>query len=138
MLQVARMPNLTKDNIDTLLRGFFEGLLSSAEEQALMIPDDPDIDLAFEIEELRSYQTNLKDQIGTRKYDYVTQNNAHTLLETNGYEAPGLSSEEFDAICIGILRARAEQCRILRAMLQGKYEDTEPVDPLFKGIASPG
>jgi len=138
MVRVARMPNLTKDKIDSLLQGYFEGLFSKAEELAVMLPDDPDIDLSFEIDGLRSEQTSLKKRIGERDYDNVTQHDAQELITTNGYAAPGLSNEEFDAVCNGILRAKAEQCRILRAMLRGEYEDTEPIDPLFKSVTSPG
>lgn len=138
MLRVARMPNLTKDNIDSLLRGYFEGLLSKTEELAVMLPDDPAIDLAFEIDELQSERTALNKRIGKRDYDSTTRLDAQDLLETNGYTAPGLGSEEFDAICNGILRARSEQRRILRAMLQGEYENSESLDPLFKGVQSPG
>lgn len=138
MFRVARMPDLTKDKIDALLRGYFEGLLSKAEELAVMIPDDPDIDITFEIDDLQSNQIDFKKRIGKRDYDNATLLDAEELLTTNGYRIPRKGNEEFEIICNGILRARSEQSRILGAMLQGDYENTEPIDPLFKGVQFPG
>jgi len=62
----------------------------------------------------------------------------HELLEAHGYAIDKIGLEDINILCNGILRAQSETHRILAAMLEKRTEDTEPRDPLFKGVREPG
>jgi hypothetical protein len=75
----------------------------------------------------------LHGKIAAGTIDAFMRHEASELLEANDLPKPPESSEEFRTLCEGILRAKSEQRRILTAMLQGQYELTQPMDPLFNG-----
>ena len=58
------------------------------------------------------------------------------MLTTEGLARKGLPLEDFDRLCLAVLRARIEAHRIYAAKLCGHYDDIAARDPLFAGIVS--
>ena len=58
------------------------------------------------------------------------------MLTTEGLARKGLPLEDFDRLCLAVLRARIEAHRIYAAKLCGHYDDIAARDPLFAGIDS--
>ena len=129
-----RMQTLTTERINELVQSYFNSKLEVANEVALFGPDDDRFDPDDEIAGMELEIDVLRQRIAKRAYDTRLQGEANELIETGGYELPSQSSEEFDRVCNGILRADAEQRRVLIEMLRGAYDRTAPLDPLFSGI----
>jgi len=130
METVMAMAPLGKDKIEQLIRVFFSDLLSIADGQAYLLPQDDMVDLSAEGEALEADVSAIRTRIAAHSYDGVTRAQAEELLAPLGATRAARSEEDFDAVCNGILRAKLEQRRILAAMLTGEYENTVPVDPL--------
>lgn len=132
--KVRNMTSISQSQIDNLVKSYFEMRAQDAAELAYLLPQDPMIDIQSEIDGTLSDIVRYQDQIGSREYDSATKYDARELLSEYGFPAIPLNSEEFDKLCHGVLRAKAEQRRVLAAMLQGQYEHVPPKDPLFGGI----
>jgi integrase len=126
---------MTQDQINQVVRAYFARVMSQATEIVLLGPKDPDFHVESEIANAEEGRQMLHDRIAQRDYAHFTRRDVFDLLNENGLTSPDESSNEFDALCNGVLRAQAEQCRILIAMLEGRYDLTEPADPLFKGVS---
>ncbi len=138
METVKIMPPLGKEKIEQLIRSYFSDLLSKSDEIAFLLPDDELVDVEEETASLEIELDGIRKRIATRDYDKPAITEAKNLLAPITSSGSKVSGEDFDEICNGILRARFENHRILAAILKGDYQNTEPLDPLFKGMKSPG
>jgi len=134
--RVRLMPELSQKTIQDLARRYFEHQLSSTEELAHLLPQDPKVDIAFEAQDSMEEAERLKANLAQRSYDAITRGVAVEALTSEGLAPKDLSLENFDQLCASILRARIEAHRIYAAKLQGSYDQIAPRDPLFVGLSS--
>lgn len=132
--RLPRMPDLTFEDIDSLIKGYFRRALSRSIEHAHILPKDHQFDQAGEIGYLMSRMQELEANLAHRSWPVSVQSEAHTILGTILPEKLAPVSERFQQLCQGILRADHESARILAAMLAGKYHEAAPKDPMFAGI----
>lgn len=132
------MPELDKQAIDQMLRSYFADLLSKSEEIAFLAPQDPQFDWDLEIDGSETAMSQLQQQLGTGQIDGLTAREARKLAEHFIGDGVQVPHDELRVLCNGILRARIENHRVLVAMLRGKYDETEPRDPMFQGVRSTG
>ena len=135
---VEQIPALGIQNIDSLIRTYFEGLLSEAEELVFLIRNDDSVDIEDEITEAEAQRKIIQKRVGQGKIDDATKYDAEILLEQIGAKDTKLGVDDFEKLCEGILRAQAEKRRIIGAMLRGAYDEVAPKDPLLEGVESPG
>jgi len=134
--RIRSMPELSQETIKRLARRYFEQQLRSTEDLAYRIPSDPDIDQAFEAQDSLDEADRLRKSLAQRRYDAITKGVAAEVLTTEGLARKGLPLEDFDRLCLAVLRARIEAHRIYAAKLCGHYDDIAARDPLFAGIVS--
>lgn len=133
---VSRMKALTPEIAKDLLRAYFEEGLKKINETVWAAPLDPEFVSATEIELSQSEMETLRKRIVARQVDNALITEARELVDGAGVAHSGKVDENFEIVCTGILRARAEHRRILIAMLQGKNDQIAPHDPLFAGITT--
>lgn len=134
LLKVETMSNLTSETIKNVVRRYYEQALTYTTEVALLAPQDPRFDFDAEILGAQNDELVLLQRIGRHQHDRLTVAKAQKLLQTSGFKSVAMASEEFDAICQGILRADAQRSRVLMALLRGQMAGTIADDPLFDGI----
>ncbi|RWA80455.1 MAG: site-specific integrase [Mesorhizobium sp.] len=132
--RLPRMPELTSEDISSLIRGYFKDAVSQSIELAYILPRDHLYDQAGEIGSLKERMQELEALLARRAWPASVQSEAHALLGTIIPEKLAPASERFQQLCQGILRADHENARILAAMLAGKYHEVAPQDPIFAGI----
>jgi integrase len=130
------MPELTQKTIQDLARRYFEQELASTEELAYLIPSDPAVDQAFEAQDSLDEAERLRTSLAERRYDPITKGVAAEALSSEGLTPKDLAFENFDQLCVAILRARIEAHRNYAAKLRGRCDEIAPRDPLFAGIVS--
>lgn len=135
---IRRMPHLDKKAIDQMLRSYFADLVSKCEEIVTLGPDDPLIDMEHEIKGNDELLTAMRHDMATGCVDKLTFQEARSIISQNFGPDIKVPADELRSIHNGILRARIESLRILQAMLQGRYDETVPRDPMFEGVVSPG
>jgi len=133
---VKRMPELTPQIIDRIVRDSFSRGLENVREVVMDVSTDGHIDKAFELAQTEESIKALQQRLASRDYEKATEVEAGELLDEANITTPNKVSEEWDALCHGLTRARVESFRIYAAMLEGRYDDVEPKDPLFKGPAN--
>lgn len=133
-LQIQSMPELTHEMINKLVRSYFKRVMQVWNLTTVHGPKDPDFDSMDQASLSEDFVIKLRQQAAAHTYDQNTQREAEELLKEAGHEGATKDSDEFDAVCHGILRAKIEQHSIYAALLKGEFKDTEPVDPLFKNI----
>ncbi len=136
--RVAAMPELTYDSIRKLIRDYFQKCLNKSEETAFIIPDDPKIDVDFEVQGMREEIENLQKSLARKQYSPFVKIEAEEILEQAGHSPSSVGIETRDLIRNGVLRAQIEDHRVLIAKLEGQYENTAPKDPLFAGMEATG
>ena len=119
---VEGMPELGKDKVDAMIRGYFEGLLSKAKETVFLTPQDPALDPEFEATLAEEERQRLQAELAKCKFDKTTLIEAQELAGTGESTPHNVPADEFRALCNGVLRARIEQRRIYAAMLRGAYD----------------
>ena len=132
---VEQIPALGMKNIDSLIRTYFAGLLSEVEELVFLMRDDDFVDIKAEIVEAEAHREAIHERIALGKIDTTTKLEAEELLHQTAAAGTKSGLDDFEMLCHGILRARAEQRRIISAMLRGAYDETAPRDPLFEATA---
>jgi len=130
---VELMPDLNRSDIDRLLRRYYVEGIERITDVIELGTGGPhaDLDVEGEIILAESELVEITQTIKSRTYGNGVEAQAVELLEEGGYEKPASASDEWDILCHGILRARAEQRRTYVAMLKGEYNDISPKDPLF-------
>lgn len=136
--EVQGMAALTQDQIDGLLRTYFERQWQKANETAALGSQDGEFDPAHEAACAKEEANTLRQRAIAHQYDSATRGDARELLDWHGHGAKVVDLEKLDTICNGILRAQAEQRRIFAAMLEGRFAEAVPSDPLFAGMKAPG
>jgi integrase len=136
--KIISMPDLTPAAVRELVRGYYRNCLTMAEEQAFLIPMDGMIDVAAEIAGYENDHASLQKKIGRRAYSLFVISEAESLMAGAGFAVPPRASEAFDAVCNGILRASAEQRRVLAALLRGDMGKVGVEDPLFSSLVPDG
>lgn len=130
---VERMPELTPEVINRIVRDAFTQGLENIREVVRDVSEDGLIDTSLELSEAKEAYAALQQRLMSRDYEKITEIEAREFLEDSNIVPPAIVSDEWDALCHGLTRARAEGFRIYAAMLEGRYDDVEPKDPLFKG-----
>ena len=130
---VKRMPELSPEVINRIVRDAFTRGLENIREVARDVSEDAHVDSAHELSETKEAYAALQQRLATRNYEKVIEVEAREFLDEVNIAPPAKASDEWDALCHGLTRARAEGFRIYMAMLEGRYEDIEPKDPMFKG-----
>lgn len=131
---VANNQDLTKADIDRMVRSYFEGLVQEANELRYMsrIPGSG-VDITDEADYARNKINSLRQEIISEPSGR-TKGAAQKLWEENSPAPVRVFTEEFYSLCDGVLRAEIEAARILAALLEGRLEDTKCSDNLFDGI----
>ena len=135
---VELMPELDRDTIDSMLRRYYADCIGEVTEIVEMSIGGTNPGLKVE-EELGLAEQDLQEvrqQVANRIYSKEVRITASDLLSDQGCEAPAKASKEWDYLCHGILRARAEQRRAYIEMLRGRYDRVSPQDALFLSAAS--
>lgn len=132
------MSGVSRKKLDERIRQYFLDEWSNAEEIVELIPQDPDVSREFEIEGVNEHSSALRGRLADRDFRIAEIATARDIESAVTGEEGKVDTESFDYICAGVLRARIEKCRLLVAMLEGRYENTIPMDPLFEGLTSPG
>lgn len=136
-MSLRRMSHHNPEIVQNIVRSYFEEGLNQVAELALILPDDPMKDLNAEILGLEAERKVLQKKIGAREYSEQVRALAKDLLNKRDKALPGLDAEAFNILCSGLLRADAEQRRILAMALSGQYDQTMVKDPLFEGANLP-
>ncbi len=126
---VEAVPDLTTETLNHLIQEYFAGIMGDV---STVVEFSSDIDIEAEIEGEKVELMRLRKQIAERDYSTLLMSQASDLLHTKGMKKLPRGSEEYDYLCHGLLRAKAEQRRVLIALLQGQYDKGKPEDPLFK------
>ncbi len=129
---------VSQDRIETLLKEFLSDLLGQAEEVVWMIREDDTLDASAEADAADEQCAAFQAQIASGELDGLTKEAAKTIVSKANHNELQMGVEEFEEVCSGVLRAKAEQRRILAAMLGGVYNQATPTDPLFIGVKSSG
>ena len=138
--EVSGMAALTQEQIEALLRAYFTRQWAVAQEAVHYSSDkhDRELDPAHEAACAKEEANTLRQRAIAHQYDNAIRADARELLDQHGHGAKAVDLEKLDTICNGILRAQAEQRRIFAAMLEGRFAETVPSDPLFAGMKAPG
>lgn len=128
------MPPLSSEEVRRLVQSYFHSRLIEANEIVDELSYGPEGERAEAIAETDGEIDRFRKQIAGKKYDDITIRRVRALLEGTQSENLSKVSDEFDALCNGILRAEAELVRVYVAKLMGRYEVTYPKDPLFAGV----
>ena len=115
---VEGMPELGKDKVDAMIRGYFEGLLSKAKETVFLTPQDPALDPEFEATLAEEERQRLQAELAKGKFDKTTLIEAQELAGTGESTPHNVPADEFRALCNGVLRARIEQRRIYAGIVR--------------------
>ncbi|MGE4218785.1 MAG: DUF6538 domain-containing protein, partial [Alphaproteobacteria bacterium] len=135
---VRSMPKIDPVRLDGLLKRYFQGLLSEADELVYMLRHDQMADFQAEAETADAQGQALRMQLAADGQDPEATDMAIQLLKTADYKPIEVGLDTFDEFRQGVLRAKIEQRRILAAMLRGNYQEIAPKDPLFlNGPGSP-
>jgi hypothetical protein len=128
------MPDLTTDEINERIRGYFQMALNKSLEHTQLLPGDPMVDLDEEVDFLRKRVEDLRRKLARQAFSAVVVETAKTLLAQSPSDAIPPALDSVQIACSGILRADIENARILGAKLQGRYDEAVPADPLFAGM----
>lgn len=133
----ARTMSGTKQNIiSDLIRGYFQTLRAKAEEEAMLLPDDPIAlsRLDRETKLAAAYEQELRQKAIARAYDKGLVAQATAIFTDAGKKVPPVASQDFQEVCDGLMRAKVESARIYKALISGDYTALNTTDPLFEGI----
>lgn len=131
---LARMTELQRfplKKVGVLVREYFVRQVEQKSFAAEYGPREDGFDVSAEITHANLRLDHLRQAIGARKFDNIVVGEAQTLIAESGYGPPMKHSDVLDNLCHGLLRAEAEAVRIFVAMLQGRYDETPPRDPIF-------
>jgi len=131
---VRMMPILKQEEIDRLVRGYFEERMLDANELLFCFSHDPDIDHAEEAIGFQDALERLKREAIVRSFSGFVAHDARKLAEKAGVPNLPRHTEEFENLCHGVQRALIEENRILLANLTGDFPNSAPKDPLFEGL----
>jgi integrase len=131
---VPTMPNLTTDEINERIRGYFQSALNKSLEHVQLLPGDPMVDLDEEVDFLRKQVEDLRRKLARQTFSTAVVETAKELLAQSPSDPSPPALEAVQIACSGILRANIENARILGAKLQGRYDEAVPGDPLFAGM----
>ncbi len=134
---VGGMSGLTQEQITTVLRGFLERELSKSVEAAFLLPQDEQIDLVEQLVHFQEALSDMREKLAVHAFGPGCRSQARALIESMGLTSDEVSGLQFNIMCAGILRAQIENYRVIVAMLEGKYDEAVPHDPLFKGVEVP-
>ena len=134
---VRGMPDLTQDQIAKLVRGYLERELSRSVEAAFLLPKDATTDLDEQIEHYEAALVDMRERLAYQIFDPACRSEVRALITQVGLAEADLDGAQVGLICAGVLRAQIENFRVIAAMLQGRYDEAVPRDPLFKGIEVP-
>lgn len=134
MLQSTMKP-LSPEFIRELAKSHLAKEREMVASLALDIPHDRNIDVAFEAQQALDETVSLRSKIMSRPFDALTRSIAATALAEKGFPPKSVRADDFDQLCHGIVRAQIEGLRIYAATLNGRFDQCEPIDPIFKTSA---
>ncbi len=126
-----KMTPLPPERIRQLAATYLAAQRDQIRDLALRLPNDSAIDCEFEGNNALDEMAALRKQLNARPFDPVTLSAASSALDEAKIDKQSISPSAFNALCVGILRARIEGLRIYAATLQGRFHECEPIDPLF-------
>lgn len=135
---VTTMPDLTTNEINERIKGYFQTALNKSLEHAQMLPSDPMADLDDEVTYLRKQVEDLRQKLARQAFSAAVVETAKSLLAQSPSDPKPPALEAVEIACSGILRADIENARILSAQLQGRYDEIAPADPLFVTMTATG
>ena len=135
---VDRVPGLTPEQIDGLVRAYFRREWEKVNETAWQVADDPVLDAATESAGARQVVSELRQHLIAQEIDPATRRDVREVLAESGVENLSPVSDEYHQLALGLLRARLEASRLLAATLDGQTGELAPQDPLFQGIVVTG
>jgi integrase len=126
---------MTQEQIKELAQAYFVEKWSKSREFALLVPTDEQYDPIAETEWLKHDEQRLRSLASQGKFNSVVFDAKELVANL----APGqpVSGDDLAQLYGALLRAQIEDRRILAALLSGKYDESEPIDPLFKGMSEP-
>ena len=136
--KVQGMKAVSQEQIDAMVRTYFERGWAKANEIVVLGPQDVEFDPVYEAELTAEDAKNIQRRLMAHDVDPAIRLVAGDVLAEHGQSFDALDIEGLKLLCQGLLRAQAEQRRMLVAMLQGRFSDAAPTDPLFAGMKSPG
>lgn len=140
---LPRMIRLSQVEIEALIRDYFQTLLNRSAETIMILPDDPrasvEEQLAFSLRDME----DTKRQLSTGKFSNIVNIQSLNILGVEpstvfNKDFSKVVSEEFLQTQRMVARAMLESDRIYVAQLRGDYGDTDPRDPLFRGMRANG
>jgi len=134
--KVEGMPGITREKLNELVKKHFEQRSVLANEFVSFADDPTAYDVEHEVSLAERDIASQREGIAKRQYDASTRAKARELLESIGVGKLNDKSEEFEALCHGILRAEAELTRIYAEKLQGRYDCILPRDPIVAGMVT--
>lgn len=133
--RAAAVPDLSQDEINRLLRGYFETLVQQANDIHFMARQQPPgLDAYAELEGAKAAVQSLQHELATGPTSAATRSAARSLWDEDRYGWVRPGSDEFDRLCEGVTRAKREAARLLAAMLRGDVQQLAIQDPIFDGI----
>ncbi len=135
LAEVDRMPSLDKNEIERLVQTAFCKLLVEAEEIVYLFREFDNDKISQEIDGCENQREAIQADIAKGFADRSVTRDAEEIMAASFDSTAAKDLDTRDAICHGLLRARAEQCRIIIAMLKGAYDETAPKDPMFRDMA---
>jgi len=130
---VRIMPELTTDQIRTLIRNFFESLKASFEPPEQISGSELQ-HLTHEQEVLGGdAQLDWNDQLSTRNFDSAVSRQAETLLSSQGEQLSDLPVTHKDMLLQGIVRAHLEFQNYVRNQSDDPLAEFVPEDTFFRG-----
>lgn len=128
------MAYLSTEQLDSLIRTYFQEALNKAYEIAIDLRDDPRADIPGEVAGSRLKETSLRLDFSRHHFDDAINNDAQDLIRRCAHPGAQVRFDDMVHLQAGLLRAQIEQHRYLIAELTGDTASLAPADPLFSGI----
>jgi integrase len=119
-----------RSRCNAIINRCFDVLLSEADR--IFIPRTAEVDHELAAQEVMSDDrlTELEHQIASRKLTDALRFSAERRLQQLGLDSPKLAPAELDLVTLGLLRAQAEQERLIQFRLREPLLPYSPTDPL--------
>lgn len=135
---LPQMHEVSQAEIEERIRTYFQACLNKSAELAIDLPDDPEIDLDFEVAGLHENVERVRQDLKHAKFSQAVTADALRILNPSNLTGTNVDLDTLKQAQVMIMRAHIENYRILAAKLSGDYSKTAPQDPLFAGMAATG
>jgi len=139
--RVRFMDYPNKQEIEALIREDFTERLDKIREivsDSFGGPGGPGLDLEGELGLIAKALNQDRTRAVQQAYTSFDKERAENLLKKNGLSFEALDPDAQEGACHGLIRSDIELHRIYKAMLEGRYDETEPKDPLLVQLSASG